>query len=142
LSKEERQAFEGRVNRLFTRWMNEEHRWGNGWRNCPMRETLQRLQLRLGTTALNITRDFDYEFTDVMEVCCKHTDISMLTKEELCLYYDVLVGMEDWYLPLKTDIEELIKTVVYTMKNSEKNSDLQLLSRIADWQMWQEYQFV
>ena len=66
----------------------------------------------------------------------------MLTKEELCLYYDVLVGMEDWYLPLKTDIEELIKTVVYTMKNSEKNSDLQLLSRIADWQMWQEYQFV
>ena len=91
---------------------------------------------------MNITRDFDYEFTDVMEACCKHTDISTLTKEELCLYYDVLVGMEDWYLPLKTDIEELIKTVVYTMKNSEKNSDLQLLSRIADWQMWQEYQFV
>ena len=138
LSKEERQAFEGRVNRLFTRWMNEEHRWGNGWMNCPMRETLQRLQLRLGTTALNITRDFDYEFTDVMEACCKHTDISTLTKEELCLYYDVLVGMEDWYLPLKTDIEELITIIIEELENRIRTVDLQALSCIGDWLKWQE----
>ena len=142
LTKEERKELEAQIDETFQRWM-QTHEWGQGWSGCTTAETLKRLEVRLNTTAFSVTRDWDYEFTDVMESSMNHIDPDKQTDETLTLWYDVAVGMEEWYLPLTNDLTETTAAIIEAMKRRiALKPDLQQLSRVTDWQIWQEQLFV
>ena len=137
-TKEERKAFEKRMYETFQAWMKS-HEWGNGWHGCSVAESLRRLQIRLNTTAFSVTRDWDYEFTDVMESIITELHPETLTNEELSLYYEVAIGMEEWYLPLKNDVTTTTNAIIETLQHRiAVHPNLQLYSHVVDWFAWQE----
>ena len=137
-TKEERKAFEKRMDETFQAWMKG-HEWGNGWQGCSVAESLRRLQIRLNTNAFSVTRDWDYEFTDVMENIITKLHPETLTNEELSLYYEVAIGMEEWYLPLKNDVTTTTNAIIETLQHRiAVHPNLQLYSHIVDWFAWQE----
>ena len=137
-TKEERKAFEKRMDEMFQAWMKG-HEWGNGWQGCSLAESLRRLQIRLNTTAFSVTRDWDYEFTDVMESIITKLHLETLTNEELSLYYEVAIGMEEWYLPLKNDVTTTTNAIIETLQHRiAVHPNLQLYSHVVDWFAWQE----
>ena len=137
-TKEERKAFEKRMDETFQAWMKS-HEWGNGWQGCSVAESLRRLQIRLNTTAFSVTRDWDYEFTDVMDSIITELHPETLTNEELSLYYEVAIGMEEWYLPLKNDVTTTTNAIIGTLQHRiAVHPNLQLYSHVVDWFAWQE----